>query len=105
MIRAEIQELKKLGPFPASKDVVPAIISRQEDLLRQIVPPVTDQEARELAQLFGPDDYYGGAWTVLHLVETAPHWPLADLLEEQSNEWIVRLSERAARKGESACEP
>jgi hypothetical protein len=96
MIRHEISELVKLGEFPASRDVVLSVMEKQEQLLGSIVPPVTDDEARELIKLFGPDDYFGGAWTVLHLIESAPHWPLADCLSEESNEWILRLKERAA---------
>jgi len=94
MIRSEIVELVKLGRFPASLDVVSETMGRQEALLRRIVPPVNDDEARELIKLFGPDDYFGGAWTVLHLVESATHWPLWDCLSYESNEWIVRLRQR-----------
>ena len=101
MIRPEVIALVRLGQFPASREAVPEAISKQEDFLRRIAPPVTDDEARELVKLFGPDDYYGGAWTVLHLIESAPHWPLADCLTG-TNEWIVRLRERLARKG-SCC--
>lgn len=91
MIRCEISELMGLGPFPGSRDVVLTTIDRQDQLLRRIVAPVTDDEARELVKLFGPDDYYGGAWTVLHLIESAPHWPLADCLPDPSpNEWISK---------------
>jgi hypothetical protein len=48
-------------------------MERQEELLRSIVSPVTDDEARALITLLGPDDYFGGAWTVVHLFESAPH--------------------------------
>ncbi|MDB6032726.1 MAG: hypothetical protein JWM16_3064, partial [Verrucomicrobiales bacterium] len=33
-----------------------------------------------LVKVFGPDDYYGLAWSLLHLIESAPGWPLADCL-------------------------
>jgi hypothetical protein len=103
MIRSEIAELMKLGSFPASHDIVPNTIVRQQSLLSSIAPPVTDDEARELVKLFGPDDYYGGAWTVLHLIESAPSWPLADCLSDDSNEWVVRLRQRltARNSGDS----
>jgi hypothetical protein len=97
MIRSEIEELVSLGPFPASQNVVPEILKRQEMLLDKITPPVSDDEARELIKLFGPDDYFGGAWTVLHLIEGAPHWPLQDCLSNKTNEWINRLWRRAAK--------
>lgn len=98
MIRPEIIELVKLGSFPSSKNVETVLIKRQQELLLGIVPPISDAEARKLVNLFGPDDYYGLAWTVLHLIEGAPGWPLADCLVNHSGEWIDRLKARAARK-------
>lgn len=98
MIRPEISELVKLGRFPASQDVVLSVMERQEQLLGSIVPPVSDDEARELIKLFGSDDYFGGAWTVLHLIESAPNWPLDDCLVDDSNEWIARLRLRLERR-------
>jgi len=99
MIRSEISELVRLGAFPSSKGVDLALIKRQQQLLQLITLPISDAEARELVKLFGPDDYYGLAWTVLHLVEGSPNWPLADCLTSPSNEWIDRLRERVRRKG------
>lgn len=99
MIRSEVSELVKLGAFPPSRGVDLVIIKRQQELLQRITPPVSDDEARELVKLFGPDDYYGLAWTVLHLVEAAPQWPLADCLTGRSNEWIDRLRARVGKKG------
>ena len=99
MVRAQIQELLNLGRFPASSDAIPEVIKRQEDLLRSIRPPVSDEEAGALTRLFGPDDYFGGAWTVLHLIESAPGWPIRECIEGDENEWITRLRESARRAG------
>jgi hypothetical protein len=97
MVRSEVGELMKMGVFSSSQGVDLALIKRQQELLQRITPPVSDAEAWELVKLFGPDDYYGLAWTVLHLIEGAPHWPLRDCLSG-SNEWINRLRERLERK-------
>jgi hypothetical protein len=105
MIRIEVSKLVSLGRFPSSQSVSSAAITRQEQLLRAIVPPVTDEEARELVRLFGPDDYFGAAWTVVHLIETAPHWPLWDCLSDTSNEWIGRLKQRIANRSVSGTAP
>jgi hypothetical protein len=94
MVRAEIQELVSLGAFPSSQKVDLRVIRRQEELLNSVKPPISDEEARELVKLFGSDEYYGAAWTVLHLIETAPGWPIEDCLADSSNEWITRLNER-----------
>lgn len=94
MVRPEVAELIALGPFSSSKDVKVDIIDHQAELLKRIDRPVTDEEARELVKLFGPDDYFGVAWTLLHQIETAPNWPLMDCLTDESNEWIAHLKER-----------
>lgn len=99
MIRPEVNELLQIGPFPPSHRAVPATVKRQQELMRLITPPISDAEARELLKLFGPDDYFGLAWTLLHLVEGAPHWPLPDCLTG-TNEWITRLRDRVARRAE-----
>lgn len=99
MIRTEVSELAKLGAFPSSKNVDLALIKRQQELLQHITSPISDAETRELIKLFGPDDYYGLAWTLLHLIEEAPNWPLVDCLASHSNEWIDLLKQRAVQKG------
>jgi hypothetical protein len=99
MIRTEILELEKLGPLPESQTAEDYNLQRQEQLLNQISKPVSDDEARILCRLFGPDDCYGIAWTLLHLIETAPGWPIRECLKSSENQWIVRLRESATRAG------
>lgn len=95
MIRTEIRELIALGPFPASENVNSETIRRQHELVQGIKPPVTNEEAKELLRVFGPDDYFGAAWTIVHLIESAPGWPIEECLAQVSNEWISRLKARA----------
>jgi hypothetical protein len=45
--------------------------------------------------LFGPDDCFGLGWTLLHLIETAPGWPIKAVLDGSQGEWIDRLRERS----------
>ena len=96
-MRREIEELLALGQFPDSRHVQPDVIERQQALLDLIIPPISDAEAKELVRLFGNDEYFGLAWTVLHLIESAPSWPIQDCLGDTSNEWIERLMKRAGR--------
>ncbi len=74
------------------------MLKRQQQLLDSITPPVSDEEARELIKVFGPDDYYGLAWTVLHLAEKAPGWPSEDCLTDTENEWVTTLRNRVLNK-------
>src|SRR5438552_1749537 len=68
-----------------------------ESLLSRVAPPISNDEARSLLRLFGPDDCYGLAWTLLHLIESASGWPLYDCLKGPSNAWTERLRLRAER--------
>jgi hypothetical protein len=79
-VRPAIAELVKLGPLPIEKDVSqPAQIARHETLLVGLELPATDEEARLLAKLFpGYGTTFGLAWNLLHMIESAPGWPLAD---------------------------
>ena len=57
---------------------------------------MTDEEAKLLLGSFGPDDCFGLAWTLLHLIETAPG--ARHLVVEPSatdNEWIQSLWRRS----------
>ncbi len=94
-IRKEIAELVELGPMPTSEKVTIGAVSKYETLLDSIQIPVTDDEARELVKVFGEDDFFGLAWTLLHLIETAPSWPIEDCLLDRENDWTNRLRRRA----------
>ena len=93
-VRPEILSLENIGRFPGSSSADFATVQSQEKLLGRVSRPVTDDEARILVNLFGTDDYFGLAWSVLHLVESAPGWPLMDCLKDPSNPWIAVLINR-----------
>jgi hypothetical protein len=87
-----ISALLRLGPLPRSATAT--TMQAFEEQLSMVKAPVTEEEACALVQLFGPDDCFGLAWTLLHLIETAPGWPLESVLNGQIGEWIDRLRER-----------
>lgn len=97
-MRQEVIELGRLGPLPPSDVVVrenlDSLIDKYSQLLMSIEKPVTDEEARVLVKLLGPDDGFGLVWQLVSLVESAPGWPLADCLENIDNEWIRLLRQR-----------
>jgi hypothetical protein len=84
-----------LGPLPSSATATIATLQAFEEQLSKVRSPVTDEEACQLVKLFGPDDCFGLAWTLLHLVETAPGWPVKGALDNLEGEWIDRLRARA----------
>src|SRR5262245_11640318 len=96
-MRAEIAHLLSKGPIPSSKGNVQQIKEWQEAFER-ITPPVSDEEAEALTGLFPPDDddCFGLAWSLIHLVETSPHWPLQRCLQDTNKPWIARLRRRSS---------
>jgi hypothetical protein len=105
-MREEIEELANMGPLPSCEVAMQPdhfeIVRRYTLLIGSIRKPVTDEEARVLAGLFGPDDCFGLEETLVHLIETAPGWPLWDCLEDTSNEWIQTLKQRLENAGFSS---
>jgi len=101
MVRDEVKELLGMGPFPSSEEVIRSkevsLVEKYQRLLSSIEEPVTDEEAKVLTRFFGTDDFFGLSWTLVHLIETAPHWSAGERLENVGNEWIQRLKDREAR--------
>ena len=105
-MRRAVRELLALGPLPSEDEAEVEQLDRYGELLESISPPVSDDEARALVRIFPPSDEscYGLAWTLLHLIETAPHWPLEDCLEDRQSDWVqyLRLRIENARALEQA---
>jgi hypothetical protein len=89
-----VKALVALGPLPAAEDATVSVIAAFEEHLAKVSTPVTDQEAAQLAKLFGPDECFGLAWTLLHLIETSPS-PLAESHFVSASPWAEILRERA----------
>ena len=73
-----IEKLIQLGRLPSSSDATVVTLQEIEALVEKVQTPITDDEARYLANLFGSDDCFGIAWSLLHLIETSPSWPIRD---------------------------
>jgi hypothetical protein len=100
MMREAVIELVQLGPMPTATIATdPDLVDRYAALLESIARPLSNEEACALVKIFGPDDCFGVAWTLLHLIETAPGWPIAECLHDTSNEWVRRLRDSAVRAG------
>lgn len=94
-MREEVNKLINLGQMPAEGSVDIYIVAKYERLLHQIEPPLANSEAEALIGLFGSDSFYGLAWTLLNLIETAPGLLsfISDIPSE--NEWVQLLRKRA----------
>jgi hypothetical protein len=100
MVRDEVKELQRMGPPPSEEELIrnpSPFLEKYEQLLLSIEKPVTDEEAKVLTGIFGVDGCFGLGWTLLHLIETAPHWSAEECLENIENEWIQMLKDRAER--------
>ena len=98
-ILSPIEQLLKLGPFPDENTVTQEEIDAYHTLLNTFVPPISDVDAVSLVALFGEDDtFYGLAWTMLHLIESAPGWPILSSLKDESKYWITFLRKRIVNK-------
>ncbi len=86
------------GPLP-DWDADGEEIDRRYNQLEAIAKPVTGEEARALADCFGPDDCYGVAWTLLHLIETGPNPVLTTEPAPDAGEWHHRLWVRIVNSG------
>jgi len=95
-MRKVVVELLALGPLPASDDASVEALKRFEVALKGVSRPVAQDEAMEMAKLFGPDDCFGLAWSLLHLIETAPD--LRPVIEQAdgTNMWILSMKQRLA---------
>ena len=90
-----------MGPLPSEKEAVEnpsPLMERYQQLLLAIEKPVTNEEAAILAGVFGVDDCFGLAWTLAHLIETAPNWSVDECLGNAGNEWLKRLKDRETRR-------
>ena len=87
-----------MGPPPSSdaavRENLRELVDKYQTLLESVQKPVSDEEARALVTLFGPDDFFGIVWPLVSLIESAPGWPLEDCLKDSDNEWIRLLRQR-----------
>ncbi|MGH3976681.1 MAG: hypothetical protein ACRDS9_25675 [Pseudonocardiaceae bacterium] len=92
-VRREVDDLIGAGPLP-SEDASEEELAGVQQRLENIIAPVSDEEAQELALCFGPDNCYGLSWTLLHLIETAPGAQNAKYLRNVENPWVQTLAAR-----------
>lgn len=93
-----VREFVALGPIPDSASVTEAQINLLGEALDRITPPITPEEAELLLTAFGPDECFGLAWNLLHIIEIAPGGaPICTEPSVDANEWVRDLWTRAHR--------
>jgi hypothetical protein len=92
-----VEGLVRNGALPSDDLATATEVAMIETLLSQVHKPVTDDEAVALVGLFPPAGCFGLEWTLLHLIETAPGWPVDEALRDRQGEWVDTLRERSRR--------
>jgi hypothetical protein len=87
-IRKAVEDFVRLGQLPESSVATEHDVDQRVAMLKAIVTPLTDEEALALAESFGPDECFGVAWTLLHLIETAPSHPRPPEAIFRRSEWL-----------------
>lgn len=97
-----VKQLVQLGPLPSEgPNADERLVAQYEQLIHSVLRPVSDEEAIKLTGLFGPDTCFGLAWMVVHLIESAPGWPIKPCFQKSSSPWIQLLKVRANNAPES----
>jgi hypothetical protein len=100
LVRPAVASLVALGRMPADEAADEATLEAFDAACRALETPATDEEAVALLDVLPATDatLFGGAWVVLHFIETAPGWPVPEELNDRSW-WVTFLRERAERGG------
>ncbi len=96
-MRTSVVNLTSLGRLPEERAAAVPQLQAFEAALQAIEPPVTDEEAMALLQALPNTEgsCFGLAWSVLHLIETAPGWPIKEAALHRANPWVASMLERA----------
>ncbi|EBA5557749.1 TPA: hypothetical protein N2F65_003905 [Salmonella enterica] len=94
-MRQSVIELINMGPLPSEDCNDITLIEKYQALLHSIEPPLSIKEAKSLVSVFGDDECYELAWTLLHLIESADKLNPEDITDRPENLWVKRLKTRA----------
>lgn len=104
-MRTSIVRLVNLGQLPDEAAAEVPHLQEYEAALKDIEPPLSKDEAVALLSVLPSSDSscFGLAWSVLHLIESAPNWPYREAQIHSSNPWVQSMLERAARYALPSC--
>ena len=94
-MRSSVARLVALGQLPIERGAAVPQVQKFEQALQEIEAPLTKAEALALLPVFGQDGCFGLAWSLVHLIESAPGWPFREAKLNAANPWVKSLLERA----------
>ena len=89
-----VRRLQTLGPVRTENENNERWWRDWVAALDELKAPVTDEEAVALARLFSDCEDRSTYFTLVHAIETAPGWPIAEILNSSGNNWINVLKIR-----------
>jgi hypothetical protein len=97
-LRGAVAQLAALGRLPDDGDAQVPRLEAVELALKLRAPPLSEEEAMALMWVLpaGEGSCFGLAWSVLHLIESAPGRPYRDAYLHETNHWVKLLLERAS---------
>lgn len=97
-MRTSVAKFTCLGQLPPEREASVAQVQAFEAALKDIEAPVTDEEAMALLRTLpeSEETCFGLAWSVLHLIETAPGWPLKEAESLLPSPWVASMLARAS---------
>jgi hypothetical protein len=97
-MRQSVNELIKMGSLPSEESYDIDFIQKYQNILHNIQPPLSNEEATKLITFFGNNESYGLAWSLLHLIESSADFSVDKQLLENGNPWIQLLIKRTINK-------
>ncbi|UCI21846.1 hypothetical protein FJ970_13200 [Mesorhizobium sp. B2-1-8] len=100
MMQKAVRGLWGIAP-KLTEDLTLEQIAAAQTCIESLLPPLSADDVSALISLLPADGDtgYGLNWSILRAVETAPEWPLWDMLRDEGNEWVRRFRQRLANAG------
>ena len=97
-MRSSVAQLVALGRLPEEAAAEVSQLQAFESAISEISKPISNEEALALLSVLpaGEGSCFGLAWSVLHLIESAPGWPCQEARLKRANPWVMSMLERAA---------
>lgn len=76
-------------------------INAAQRCIEALVPPLSADDISALISVLpaNGDTAYGLNWSILHMIEAAPDWPVWDMLRDSENDWVISFRQRLANGG------